>query len=144
MGKKLHQNPKTIGNITLGGNEVETGNKLARLATLVDQGNEDKLEKLMELLDTEEDIAQYKPYVEKAAKKSILKAQYIMAREMGPFSLLKLSIMKKAAEQNIMDSVEQYKLANKNFKKSIFFLVISNIVIVAVMIYVLYRMAING
>lgn len=141
MGKKIHQGPKTIGNITLERSEADNGDKLKRLAALVDRGNEDKLERLIELLETEEDVTQYKPYVEKAAKNSILKAQYIMAKEMGPFSLLKLSIMKKAAAQNIMDSVVEYEKANKNFKKSIFFMVVSNIVIVAIMIYVLYRMS---
>lgn len=141
MGKKIHQNPKTIGNITLGVSAAEESNKLERLATLIDQGSEDKLERLVELLQTEEEIAKYKPYVEKAAKKSILKAQYIMAKEMSSFSLLKLHIMKKAAEAKVMDAAEEYPKANKNFKKSIFFMVLSNVVIVAAMIYVLYRMA---
>lgn len=141
MGKKIHQGPKTIGNITLERNEADKEDKLKKLAALVDQGNEDKLERLIELLETEEEIAQYKPYVEKAAKNSLLKAQYIMAKEMSTFSLLKLSIMKKAAAQNVMDSVVEYEKANKNFKKSIFFMVVSNIAIVAAMIYVLYRMS---
>lgn len=141
MGKKIHQGPKTIGNITLERNETDKEDKLKKLAALVDQGNEDKLERLIELLETEEEIAQYKPYVEKAAKNSLLKAQYIMAKEMSTFSLLKLSIMKKAAAQNVMDSVVEYEKANKNFKKSIFFMVVSNIAIVAAMIYVLYRMS---
>lgn len=141
MGKKIHQGPKTIGNITLERNEADKEDKLKKLAALVDQGNEDKLERLIELLETEEEIAQYKPYVEKAAKNSFLKAQYIMAKEMSTFSLLKLSIMKKAAAQNVMDSVVEYEKANKNFKKSIFFMVVSNIAIVAAMIYVLYRMS---
>ena len=143
MGTKIHQNPKTIGNITLAAAEGDTAGKLEQLAALVDQGNEDKLEKLMELLQTEEEIAQYKPYVEKAAKKSILKAQYIMSKELGHFSFLKLSIMKKAAEQNILDAPEEYHKAYLNFRRGVFFMIASNIIIVAIMIYVLYRMTLN-
>ena len=143
MGTKIHQNPKTIGNITLTAAEGGNADRLEQLAAMVDQGNEEKLEKLMELLQTEEEIAKYKPYVEKAARKSILKAQYLMSKELGPFSFLRLSIMKKAAEQKILDAPEEYEKTYLNFRRGIFFMIASNIIIVAIMIYVLYRMTLN-
>ena len=140
MGTKIHQNTKKPhGSISFNETaEVSEAEHRARLLQLIDSGSTDKLAKLMDYINTEEDVEKYKKYVEMAAKEGVIKAQYFMAKDLGRFSAVKLRIYQKAVEAGIEGAAERHEEAKKTFKRSVFCLIFTNFLIIVLFIAVNY------